>query len=89
VVPKAAYKRTVEIAIPDDALDDIDDAKLATLAREAVLIRLYEQGLISSGRAARLLNMTRWDFLDLLRRYGVSFFDETADLEQEVRDARP
>jgi predicted HTH domain antitoxin len=81
--------RTIEIEIPDDALDDIDDAKLAALAHEAVLVRLYKQGLISSGRAAQLLNMTRWDSLDLLGRYGVSFFDETADLEQEVRDARP
>lgn len=81
--------RTIEIAIPDDALEEIDDEKLAALAREAVFVRLYEQGLISSGRAAQLLNMTRWDFLDLLGRYGVSFFDETANLEQEIRDARP
>lgn len=80
---------TIEITIPDDALGDIDDEKLATLAREAVLVRLYDQGLISSGRAAQLLNMTRWDFLDLLGEYGVSFFDDTANLEQEMRDAQP
>ena len=81
--------RTVQIDLPDDPLQNIDDERLAVLAREATLVRLYEQGLISSGQAAQALGITRWDFLDLLGNYGVSFFDDSADLEQEVRDARP
>lgn len=81
--------RAIEILIPDDALGDINDAQLGALAREAVLVHLYERGLISSGRAAQVLGITRWDFLDLLGTYGVSFFDDRADLEQEVRNARP
>ncbi len=81
--------RTIQITLPDDPLQSIDDERLASLAREATLVRLYDQGLISSGQAAKALGITRWDFLDLLGSYGVSFFDDTADLAQEVRDARP
>lgn len=58
---------------------------MRALAREAFFARLYAQGLISSGRAAQLLGMTRWDFLDLLGGYGVSYFDENVDFDEELR----
>jgi predicted HTH domain antitoxin len=81
--------RTVEIEYPDDVLAGIDEERLRILAREALFAKLYEQGLLSSGRAAQLLGISRWDFLDLLGRYGVSIFDETADLAEEVGRAEP
>lgn len=81
--------RTLEIDYPDDLLASIDEAALHTLAREAVFVRLYQQGVLSSGRAAELLGVTRWDFLDLLGRYGVSTFDDELDVADEVRRAQP
>jgi predicted HTH domain antitoxin len=79
--------RTVQIEYPDDVLAGIDEEHLQTLAREAVFVRLYEQGLLSSGRAAHLLGMSRWEFLDLLGRYGVSLFDDVGDLEDDAKRA--
>lgn len=38
------------------------------------LVKLYELGKISSGKAARLLNMDRVTFLNLLGNYHVSYF---------------
>lgn len=76
--------RTLEIDYPDEVLSGIDKAQLRALAREALYARLYEQGLLSSGRAAQLLGMTRWDFLDLLGRYGVSNFDEAIDQDEAL-----
>jgi predicted HTH domain antitoxin len=38
------------------------------------LIKLYELGKVSSGIAAGLLDMTRTEFLELLGRYEVSYF---------------
>lgn len=80
----------IEIEYPDDVLaGGMDEEQVRALAREAFFARLYEQGLISSGRAAQLLGMTRWDFLDLLGRYGVSYFDENVNFDEELRRAQP
>jgi len=46
------------------------------------LIKLYELGKISSGFAAKLLNMNRIDFLELLEKYNVSYFHK--GLENEI-----
>lgn len=65
--------------------------RLERLAREALLVRLYDLGELSSGQAAALLGITRREFLDLLSAYHVSVFDEEADLAAELKhsaDAR-
>jgi predicted HTH domain antitoxin len=77
--------RVVQIEYPDDVLAGIDEEHLRTLAREALFVKLYEQGLLSSGRAAHLLGISRWEFLDLIGRYGVSPFDDATDLTDEVK----
>ncbi len=46
------------------------------------LIKLYEMGKISSGLAAKLLNINRIDFLELLEKYNVSYFHK--GLEKEI-----
>lgn len=81
--------RVLEIEYPDDLLSGIDEPHLQALAREALYAKLYEQGLLSSGRAAQLLGITRWDFLDLLGRYGVSYFDDAIDQDEAARRVQP
>lgn len=81
---------TLQIAVPDDVLDDLalsTDA-LTTLAREALFVRLYDRGELSSGKAARLLGISRREFLDLLGQYGVSSFDEHVDFAAETQHGR-
>jgi len=46
------------------------------------LVKLYEMGKISSGFAAKLLNISRIDFLEYLSKYNVSYFYK--DLENEL-----
>ena len=79
--------RTVQIDYPADLLDAMSAEELQRLAREAFYVRLYEQGKVSSGQAGAMLGMTRSDFLDLLGRYGVSYFDDSTDLEADLRNA--
>lgn len=82
--------RTIEIEYPEDVLEGgVDEEQVRALAREAFFVRLYERGLISSGRAAQALGMTRWDFLDLLGRYGVSLFDEKVNFDEKLRSTQP
>ena len=59
-------------------------------AREAFVLELLRQGDISAGRAARLLNISRWDLSELMYEAGISPFDDslTAEtLDAEVKSA--
>ena len=78
---------TLQIEYPEELLDQADQTKeeLERLAREALLVRLYALGQLSSGQAARVLGITRWAFLDLLSRYNVSYFDDSMDVAAEAQ----
>ncbi len=50
----------------------------------SALVKLFELGKVSSGTAAKVLEMSRIEFLDLLAKYNVSFLNVenlTEDLE--------
>jgi predicted HTH domain antitoxin len=53
------------------------------------LVKLYELGKVSSGVAARVLGISRLDFLELLARYKVSILVEfdTDDLKEDISNA--
>ncbi|NCA84840.1 MAG: UPF0175 family protein [Clostridia bacterium] len=53
------------------------------------LIKLYELGKVSSGVAARVLGLSRLDFLELLSKYNVSILAgfDTDDLEEDISNA--
>ena len=50
-------------------------------AREAFVLELLRQGDISAGRAARLLNISRWDLSELMYEAGISPFDDSPTVE--------
>ncbi len=81
---------TLNISLPDDIRNtlSIGEEELAALALEALLVRLYERGDLSSGKAAEILHITRAEFLDVLGTYGVSMFDEDIDLLAEAQRGR-
>ena len=59
-------------------------------AREVFVLELLRQGDISAGRAARLLNISRWDLSDLMYEAGISPFDDSFTIEAldaEVKNA--
>ena len=59
-------------------------------AREAFVLELLRQGDISAGRAARLLNISRWDLSELMYETGISPFDDSLTeetLNAEVKSA--
>lgn len=77
----------VQIDYPVELLDEMTPEQVRRLAQEAVYVGLYAQGKISSGHAGALLGITRSDFLDLLGRYGVSYFDPATDIAEDARAA--
>jgi predicted HTH domain antitoxin len=73
----------LSVELPD-VLGDKNAQELAALAREALVVRLYALGDLSSGEGAEALGISRREFLDLLGRYNVSIFDDTMDIHKEA-----
>ncbi len=48
-------------------------------ATELITLELYRRGAVSSGKAAQLLGMSRWEFVRYASRLGIAFFDMTED----------
>jgi predicted HTH domain antitoxin len=53
------------------------------------LVKLFEIGKVSSSTAAKVLGLTRVDFLDLLSKYKVSIFEQSdyKDLREDIANA--
>ena len=53
------------------------------------LVKLYELGKLSSGRAAKILGIDRIDFLEILGKYQVSIFNFSSqgELEEDFLNA--
>jgi predicted HTH domain antitoxin len=54
--------------------------------KTAAVVKLYERGKISSGIAAKLLQVSRIDFLNLLYDYKVSYLSD--DIEEILKDMK-
>ena len=49
----------------------------------SALVKLFELGKVSSGVAAKVLNISRVEFLELLSKYNVSFLN-AEDLAEDI-----
>lgn len=58
-------------------------------AKEAYVLELLRQGDISAGKAAKVLNISRWDLSELMSDAGISPFSEQTveELATEVESA--
>jgi predicted HTH domain antitoxin len=77
----------------------LDDELLAVLpggyrepteqVRELAILELYRRRVISSGKAAELLAMTREEFIRHASRLGIPYIDlDSIALERELESAR-
>jgi predicted HTH domain antitoxin len=80
---KEAVTMQLHLQVPEQ-LTDKNQQQLEALAFEALVVRLYALGELASGEGARLLGLTRREFLDLLGQYNVSLFDEEMDPKKEA-----
>ena len=78
----------VQIECPEELTTDRSAAAMTQLAQQSFLVRLYQLGQVSSGRAAEVLHISRCEFLDLLSAHGVSIFDDNTDVEAEAHCGR-
>ena len=71
---------TLEIQIPTPLLQfGLDQKAIQQRIREWLVLSLFAEGHISSGKAARLLEISRIEFLALLRTHKIAYVDYTSD----------
>jgi predicted HTH domain antitoxin len=75
---------TVEVQFPS-ALRDLgySDEEIRREVPLLLVLKRFREGVISSGKAASLLEMSRRDFLELLGREGVPIYDPSDEEFQE------
>jgi predicted HTH domain antitoxin len=70
----------MEIRVPAPLLQlGIDREEVQQRVLEWLVLSLFTEERISSGKAARLLNLSRIDFLALLRKRGIAYVDYSDD----------
>ena len=82
---------TVEITLSEDLLSlmGLDKEKVQEEVEKWLVLSLFREGRISSGKAGRLLGIGRRGFLDLLDREGIAYLDYSVEeLEEELRAVR-
>ncbi|OIO93977.1 MAG: hypothetical protein AUK03_07425 [Anaerolineae bacterium CG2_30_64_16] len=85
---------TLEVALPRDLFAMLGHSKpsAAEAMREFSVLGLYQERRISVGKAAELLGMGKREFVRLLARKGIAYFDysqeELADEFQTVDECR-
>ena len=71
---------TFQVSVPTPLLQyGLDQTEIQRRLIEWLVLSLFAEGHISSGKAARLLNITRIEFLALLRVRGIAYINYTPD----------
>ncbi len=81
--------KTITVQVPDDVVEywETPNELAATLSTLSV-VELVRKGILSQGKAAELLNLSRWELMDLLARYDVPTANFSIDeLNRQILDA--
>lgn len=74
--------KTIELNIPENL--DLSENDLIMM----IASKLYEDGKLSSGQAAKLAGLSKKAFIELLGKYGVSAFSYSInDLHSDIANA--
>ncbi len=77
----------IEVELPSDLVLalNVEPSELGRRAREWILLELFQEGIISAGKAAEVLGITKSGFLQLLALHGLPYLDANyEELERQV-----
>ncbi len=80
--------KTIQIPFPSEISDILTTTyqDSADIIKEAAVLELYREGKISSGKAAEILDMERFEFIRYAGMKGIPFIRiSPEELEEEVR----
>ena len=78
----------VQMEFPTDFLSILNVSKpeLEQRLREMMVVELFREGRISSGKGAELLHIPLWDFVQLVGSHNIDYFSQTPEeLDTELR----
>jgi predicted HTH domain antitoxin len=83
------HNTLLEVHLPSTLLEfGLDQREIEQRIIEWLVLSLFTEERISSGKAARLLGISRIEFLALLRKHGIPFVDYSdAELGEEFAAA--
>ncbi len=83
-------ENVLKIRIPESLLEfGFNAEQVQHRVKEWLVLSLFTEERITYGKAARLLNISRIEFLDLLKKRGIAYINYTPDeLEEEFSAVR-
>lgn len=79
--------RAARVELDQDLVELLEELQrpVKEAARELIVLELYRQGEVSSGRAAQLLGMEREEFIRYASKRGIPYFQiEGEELQREL-----
>ena len=80
-------KLEIEVDLPREILEGIPVQDLSKLCQTEIVLRLYSENKLAPAEAARLLDLNRIQFLDLLRVRGAGYLVELDEEDFRQLDA--
>jgi predicted HTH domain antitoxin len=82
-------KLEIDVDLPRGILDRIPVDELGKLCGTEIVLRLYRERKLAPAQAAKLLRLSRIQFLDILRERGVGFLVELEEEDfRQIRELR-
>ena len=79
--------KAISIEFPDEIVELFGENELEASLRKWAVLELVRAGKLSSGKAAEILGMTRWEFMELMSDYDVPMADfSEAELERQLSE---
>ncbi len=79
--------KAISIELPDEIVELFSGKELEASVRKWAVLELVRAGKLSSGKAAEILGMTRWEFMDLMSDYDVPMADfSEEELERQLAE---
>ena len=79
--------KAISIEFPDEIVELFGENELEASLRKWAVLELVRAGKLSSGKAAEVLEMTRWEFMELMSDYDVPMADfPEEELERQLAE---
>jgi len=79
--------KAISIEFPEEVVQLYEKGELESSVKKWSVLELVRKGKLSSGKAAEILGMTRWEFMELMSSYDVPMANFPAeDLERQAKE---
>ena len=79
--------KSVSIEFPEEVIELYGEEELKNSVRKWSILELVKNVKLSSGKAAEILGMTKWDFMELMSEYDIPMANfPPEELEKQAKE---